>query len=301
MSQDIEEHLNTVSQPQRERLFNIDFKLYFLGSINRTDLVSRFGIKEAAASRDLSLYKELAPKNIEYDTKARTYIQREGFAPLFNYSGSQALAALLHGFGDDFVGSQKSMIACEAPTRLNYPNIEKLAFVTRAIYNQQILEVNYHSLAKGITSREIVPFALIDNGLQWLVRGFDRTDETFADYILNRIESTKLFDDDIPEEQTKAADNQWNRIVELQLVPHPRLSHPQTIKFEYGIQNDALTIEVRAALTGYLLRNWNIDCSDDHSLEDEDILLWLRNNQAIYGVENTNLAPGYRQMETNKL
>jgi hypothetical protein len=70
--------LEKVSQAQRERLFHIDFKLFFLGSVNRTDLVSRFGIKEAAASRDLSLYKELASKNIEYDTKAKTYIQRDG-------------------------------------------------------------------------------------------------------------------------------------------------------------------------------------------------------------------------------
>ena len=102
--QAVEEHLATLSQSQRERLCHIDFKLYFLGSVNRTDLVSRFGIKEAAASRDMSLYKDLAPKNIEYDTKAKTYIQRESFSPIFQYSSSQTLTALLHGFGDDFVG-----------------------------------------------------------------------------------------------------------------------------------------------------------------------------------------------------
>ena len=103
--------------------------------MNRTDLVSRFGIKEAAASRDLSLYKELAPRNIEYDTKAKTYIQREGFTPLFKYTGSQTLAALLHGFADDFVGNQKPIVACEAPTQLNFPNIATLACITCAIHN----------------------------------------------------------------------------------------------------------------------------------------------------------------------
>ena len=54
----------SISQAQRERLFRIDF--------NRIDLVSHFGIKEAAASSDLSLYRDLAPKNIEYDTKAKS-------------------------------------------------------------------------------------------------------------------------------------------------------------------------------------------------------------------------------------
>ena len=61
-----------ISQAQREHLFHIDFRLYCLGSVNRIDLVSRFGIKEAAASSDLSLYRDLAPKNIEYDTKAKS-------------------------------------------------------------------------------------------------------------------------------------------------------------------------------------------------------------------------------------
>ncbi|SMG63340.1 conserved hypothetical protein, partial [methanotrophic bacterial endosymbiont of Bathymodiolus sp.] len=172
--------LATTSQAQRERLFHIDFKLYFLGTVNRNDLVSRFGIKEAAASRDLSLYKDLTPKNIEYDTKAKTYIQREGFTPLFEYSGSQTLAALLHGFGDDFVGTQKPIVTCEAPTQLNYPNIQILAYITRAIHTSQVLKIKYRSLSSGLSEREIVPFALIDNGLRWHVRGFDRARNHFA-------------------------------------------------------------------------------------------------------------------------
>ena len=40
-----DEQLASITQAQRERLFHIDFKLFFLGSVNRTDLVSRFGIK----------------------------------------------------------------------------------------------------------------------------------------------------------------------------------------------------------------------------------------------------------------
>jgi len=37
--------LESASQTQCERLFHIDFRLYFLGTVNRSDLVSRFGIK----------------------------------------------------------------------------------------------------------------------------------------------------------------------------------------------------------------------------------------------------------------
>lgn len=291
--QNSQDQLATISQAQRERLFHIDFKLYFLGSVNRTDLVSRFGIKEAAASRDLSLYKDLAPKNIEYDTKAKTYIQRDGFSPLFEYSGSQTLAALLHGFGDDFVGTQKPIVTCEAPTQLNYPNIQALAFITRAIHNNLVLKIQYRSLSSGLSEREIVPFALIDNGLRWHVRGYDRARSRFADFVVNRIEAPQFVSEEIPEDQTKAADNQWNRIVELHIVPHPKLKHPETIEAEYLMNSGLLKLSVRAALTGYVLRKWNVDCSKEHTLDGPEYHLWLKNTPTLYGVDNLSLAPGY--------
>lgn len=292
--QNTQDQLATISQAQRERLFHIDFKLYFLGSVNRTDLVSRFGIKEAAASRDLSLYKDLAPKNIEYDTKAKTYIQRDGFAPLFEYSGSQTLAALLHGFGDDFVGTQKPIVTCEAPTQLNYPNIQTLALITRAIHNSQVLKIQYRSLSSGLSEREVVPFALIDNGLRWHVRGYDRERNRFADFVVNRIEAPQLINEEVSEEQTKAADNQWNRIVELHIVPHPNLKHPETIEAEYVMNSGLLNLSVRAALAGYVLRKWNVDCSKEHTLVGPEYHLWLKNTPTLYGVDNLSLAPGYK-------
>jgi len=290
------EQLATTSQAQRERLFHIDFKLYFLGTVNRNDLVSRFGIKEAAASRDLSLYKDLASKNIEYDTKTKTYIQREGFTPLFEYTGSQTLAALLHGFGDDFVGTQKSIVTSEAPTQLNFPHIQNLAHITRAIHNQQALRIGYRSLSSGLSEREIVPFALVDNGLRWHVRGYDRAKNRFSDFVINRIENPcELPQSDICEEESKDADIQWNRIVEMHIVPHPRLKHPETIEAEYAMANGVLNVQVRAAVAGYVLRKWNVDCSEDHKLNGPENHLWLKNRQTLYGVENLMLAPGYAE------
>ena len=76
--------LENVSQAQKERLFHIDFRLRFLGDISRADLASRFGVKAAAATRDLSLYKELAPGNLEYDTKGKIYTSSRQFRPLLH-------------------------------------------------------------------------------------------------------------------------------------------------------------------------------------------------------------------------
>lgn len=283
-----------ISQTQRERLFHIDFRLFFLGSVNRNDLEIRFGIKEAAATRDLSLYKQLAPKNLEYDTKAKTYIQREGFSPLFNYSSHQALAALLHGYGDDFVSSNHTFDAAEAPTQLHLPACDILAFVTRAIYCQHVISIGYRSLSSGLTQREIVPHSLIDNGLRWHVRAFDRLKQQFSDFVINRIEQPCLVENRaISESESKTADQQWNQFVELQLAPHPSLCYPETIAHEYGLVNGELTLSVRAAVAGYVLRRWNVDCSENHLLIGPEYHLWLKNRQALTDIDNLVLAPGY--------
>lgn len=292
-----------LSQSQKERLFYIDFRLYFLGSVNRYDLVTRFGIKKAAATRDIALYKELAAKNLEYDTKAKTYIQRDGFMPLFRYTSNQALAALLYGFGDDFVSTSLAFNAAEAPTQLHLPSCDILALVTRAIYNQKAISISYCSLSSGLTHREIVPHTLIDNGLRWYVRGFDRLKGQFIDLVINRIKAITLIESDaITEAEGQEADAQWNRFVKLHLIPHPSLKHPETIEHEYGMTDGSLSISVRAAVAGYVLRRWNIDCSENHQLKDPEYHLWLKNRQVLADVDNLVLAPGFsftEQMSDN--
>ncbi|PIE20806.1 MAG: WYL domain-containing protein [Neptuniibacter caesariensis] len=289
--------LKDISQTQQERLFHIDFKLRFLGAVNRNDLVSRFGIKAAAATRDISLYKELAPKNLAYDTKAKTYIETDQFKPLFDYQGSQALSALCYGLGDDHVSGSMSLVTTESPTQLNlsfsWPNLDVLAEITKAIHQKKALKIDYRSLSSGLSQREIVPFALVNNGLRWHVRAFDRKRKRFTDFVINRIEKPKLLKTDITKPETKEGDIQWNRIVEMHIVPHPNLKHPETIKAEYGMVNGMLKIQVRAAVAGYVLRHWNIDCSPDHRLAGPEFHLWLENTPTLYGVENLSIAPGY--------
>ncbi|OUS03065.1 WYL domain-containing protein [Gammaproteobacteria bacterium 42_54_T18] len=286
--------LTEVSQSQRERLFHIDFKLRFLGLVNRNDLVTRFGIKQAAATRDIALYKELAPKNLEYDTKAKTYFQAHKFKPLFECSGTQALSALSQGLGDDSVSQPSSLIETDIPATLNTPNLDVLAEITKAIFQEKAIKIEYRSLTSGLTKRNIAPFALVDNGLRWHIRAFDRKSESFRDFVLNRISKPKIFDEDIPKEQTREADNQWNRIVEMHLVPHPSLKHPDTIEAEYAIKDGMLRVQVRAAGAGYVLRKWNVDCSKEHNLEGPEYHLWLKNTPTLYGVDNLSLAPGYK-------
>ena len=284
-----------ISQAQQERLSHIDFKTCFLGAIGRSDLVTRFGIKEAAATRDITLYKDLAPENLEYDTKAKIYVRGPSFEPLFDYSPSQALAALAHGFGDDFVGKHKALIACETPAQLNNPDLERLSVLTRAIHQHKVVSLVYRSLSSGRSTREVVPFVLVDNGLRWHIRGYDRKRSRFSDFVITRISEPEILDEPLKEHENREHDIQWNRIVELEIVPHPKLKHPKTIETDYAMENGVLKVNVRAAVAGYVLRRWNVDCSEKHSMDGPEYHLWLINRQALYGVENLVIAPGYSQ------
>ncbi len=156
------------------------------------------------------------------------------------------------------------------------------------------LEVTYLSISSGNSKREIVPFALVDNGLRWHVRAFDRARERFSDFVINRIATTKPAQNaSTSPHERKEADKQWNRIVEMQIAPHPGLKHPEAISLEYGMVDNLLDVEVRAAVAGYLLRKWNVDCTENHHLTGPEYHLWLKNTPTLYGVENLAIAPGY--------
>jgi predicted DNA-binding transcriptional regulator YafY len=166
--------------------------------------------------------------------------------------------------------------------------------LTRAIHKKIAVEISYRALSSGLTTREIVPFALADDGLRWHVRAYDRRSGEFRDFVLTRIADARLVPGRPEEREMSDQDNQWSRIVELELVPHPaNVQHPDTIEADYGMAGGVLRIRVRAALAGYLLRRWNVDCTENHSLKGAEFHLWLRNHLSLVDVANLSLAPGY--------
>lgn len=273
-------------------------RLRFIGEIRRQDLVTRFGIQAAAATRDLGMYKEIGPRNLDYDTKGKVYVRGEWFRPVFDFPAQRVLTWLSQGFGDSEPLRLRSLVACEQPTLSAKLDLEMLSVLTRAIQKKAPVEISYRALSSGLTTREIVPFALADNGQRWHVRGYDRRSGDFRDFALTRIADARLLASAVEECETADQDIQWNRIAEIELVPHPaNVQHPDTIEAEYGMDNGVLRMRVRAAMAGYLMRHWNVDCTEDHSLKGAEFHLWLRNRQALYGVTNLVLAPGYESQE----
>lgn len=278
---------------QRERLAYIDFRLYFLGELRRQDLLDRFEIGLAGATRDITEYRRIAPHNLDFDGTAKLYRPTKVFKPLFVHSPRRVFMALSQGFGQGLDTELEPMIRCEYPQPLSLPDVSVVAPITRAIHLGKGVRLCYTSVNSGHSVKELVPFALVDIGARWQVRAFDLEKRKFRDYVLTRMQEPEVIDEKGYEKLAILEDDVlWTRIIELELVPHPNHPEPNIVKMDYGMKDGVLRVRVRAAYAGYMLRTWCVDCSVDHHIKDVDFALWLRDPLLLYGAE-ADLAPGY--------
>ena len=286
--------LDQLSYSQQQRLAYIDFKLFFTGSVTRNNIVQHFKLGVTAASRDLNLYKELASANLTYDHSLKKYFISDSFKPLFTHDAKRTLVKLANQISDGFDAIGDTNFPVEQPSQLNVPDITVIAKLSQAMLNNKAVSIIYTSLSSGSAARELVPHSIVDNGLRWHVRAFDRKTNSFRDFVLTRIAKVTILKGTPENFENKIEDNQWQRILPLQLVPHPNnVEFPTAIKMDYGMQNGVLELNIRAAMAGYLLRRWNVDCTQNASLQGGEYQLYLRNNQSLYGAENLQIAPGY--------
>jgi len=289
-----EKALDGATPNQRERLWQIDFLARFRGQVTRQDLVQRFGIALSNATRDFTLYRQLAPLNLDYDHSDKVYRRTVQFQPLFAYDREHTLQTLSLGQG---VGLE----ACAQPIfvdvagSLNQPDLETLATVSRAIYAGKAQAISYVSLSSGESEREIVPHSLVNSGLRWHVRAYCRKQASFRDFVLTRITGVKELDGVIDSAtESLEQDKDWQQIVTLELIPHPKASFIRAIELDYGLGPDQpLVVTVRAAVAGYFLRRWGVDCSPGASLPPEEYQLALGNRKSIALQGSLSIAPGF--------
>jgi hypothetical protein len=287
-----------LSRPQRERLAHVDFALYFLGELRRVDLSGKFETGPAGATRDIALYREYAPGNCELDKTGKVYRPLPTFRPLFQHSPRRVLTSLSQGFGEGLGDDLEPLISSEIPFPLSVPDASIIAPISRAIHRGLAVRLRYTSVRSGGTEKTIVPIALVDTGIRWHVRAFDREKKEFRDYVLTRMENPVVLEDSPAKKEERAeSDSQWSRVINLELLPHPDHPRPELVKMDYGMKEGVLKLKVRAANAGYMLRRWAVDCSPKHELPYIDHPLWLPDPLALYGANNAQLAPGYLTQE----
>ena len=123
---------------------------------------------------------------------------------------------------------------------------------------------------------------------------FDRQTNEFRDLVISRIEAAAPVPGaDVQPHEAADADTDWNRQVDLVLVVHPAVKHPEIVQRDFGMRRGELHVTVRAAIAGYVLQFWNVDCSPDRSLDPTIHRLCLKNLNAIKGTRSLEIAPGF--------
>lgn len=282
--------LKEIPDTQIERLRYIEFSLKFLGMFSRSDLIEKFGIGTAAASRDIAKYKELAPLNFDHSRNSRNFALNENWQSIFEFESSEVLNQLT---GRTVQSTNRAYISNDILDMIDSPSIEIIAPISRAIFNKKAVEVDYFSKSSGLSTKVIIPHAFIYNGTRWHLRGFDRKKERFADFVISRLQSSRNIEADVFEHETQTQDDQWNRIVQLEIEPHPDFPTPTALHSEFNMEEGILKKKVRASSVGYYLQKLYVDCAKEVTRGEHYFRLRLKNRLALYGVENLWLAPNF--------
>ena len=247
-----------------QRLEFIEFRLFWEGTVNRSDLMSQFGISVNQASSDFRRYFELAPGNANYDHSVRTYVRSSTFKPFFDKLDSRRYLAQIRAIQDNILDRNDSWIA-ELPDFEAAPipgrEVDPLTLrsVIGAIRRSKQIEVQYQSLSSSEPRwRWIAPHALAFDGFRWHARAFCAVDQIFKDFLLSRILGLRASRDSII---SSADDEDWNTTVTISIAPHPELSETQkkVIALDYGMRGGSVKIPVRRALLYYALKRLGLD------------------------------------------
>lgn len=252
------------------RLEFIEFRVYWEGGIRRADLTETFGVSVPQASSDLSLYQELAPGNIGYDSSEKKYVATGEFVPKFcDVSAEKYLAYLKDSAGerlqlaDSWMSQIPAAEAMQLPARQVRPEVLKQ--LVSAVRKKRSIEVSYYSLNKDRaerTWRRISPHAFAFDGMRWHTRAFCHRDGKFKDFVLSRCDGVRA--EDAPGRDPKE-DQLWNERVTVVLQANPRLMPHQRAALEedYNMADHLLCLTVRRALLFYLERFLRLDYPDE--------------------------------------
>ncbi|WMT73504.1 WYL domain-containing protein [Bradyrhizobium sp. Ash2021] len=143
--------------------------------------------------------------------------------------------------------------------------------------------LKYQSMTSTEASERVVcPHTVVKASGRYHVRAFDFSRKRFIDFSLSRV----LVSDSLPDHAPLPAtlDDDWHKTVEVEFVPHPRLSPTQrsTIAREYGMKQGLSVIAVRRAMLFYLLDEMRLlKAIRGQDADLADVPVWVKNSKHI--------------------
>ncbi|OYY96511.1 MAG: WYL domain-containing protein [Sphingomonadales bacterium 28-56-43] len=247
-----------------QKLQFIEFRLFWEGHVNRSDLIDKFSVSQNQASGDLNRYIALAPDNMVYDKSGKTYLRSSSFSPLFlkldatqYLSQVRSVAEGIVAPEDAWIGNFPAFDAAPSPARGIDPVV--LRSIVVAIRRREAIHLLYQSMsAPDPEWRWASPHALAFDGFRWHARSYCEKSGEFRDFVISRVMEVRQTR---PAANQSIADRAWDEIVELHVGPHPALSPNQrrVVELDYGMDNGQAMIPVRRALLYYALKRLGLD------------------------------------------
>lgn len=257
-----------------QRLEFIEFRAFWEGGVNRSDITDRFGVSVPQASNDLSQYRELAPSNLFYDSSAKRYVAAGEFVPHFlNLNPERYLAQLrakaegIIALDDTWIGIAPDAQSMPVPSRHVRPSLFRALLAV--MRDGTSIEAQYQSMSPTRPDaiwRRITPHAFGSDGLRWHVRGYCHIDGVFKDFILSRWRGLR---EPGPAGAAGEADLDWHETFEVIFEPNPALSagQRQAVAWEYDMPKGRTSLAVRKALLYYLKKRLRLDVEGDAPAE----------------------------------
>jgi hypothetical protein len=250
-----------------QRFEFIEWRVYWMGRVNRRDLEEKFGVSTPQASVDLRTYQEMAPRNIRYDLTDKAYVATPTFRQLYLDLSADRYLLQLNAILNGAISPNDTWFSSPPPAAVT-KNIARsvdpvtLQGVLRAIEHQEEINVLYQSLT-NTRHRAIAPHSIAFDGHRWHARGWCPEREEFRDFVLTRM---LVLDRGGTSNANASDDIEWLTLVELNIVAHPDLSAAQksAIEHDFGMIDGVLRLKTRLALAFYLIARLNLDLTDEN-------------------------------------
>lgn len=244
-----------------QRLEFIEFRLFWEGGVRRADIIEMFGVSVPQASKDLSLYQEVAPGNVDYDKSAKRYVASAKFQPRFLTPDPDGYLSRLRSVAEGLTRPAESWLGYKPDSDIALtPHRAVDAGVLRAVLDamrdKQSVEVLYQSMNSARPDpvwRRMSPHAFGYDGFRWHARAFCHIDQKFKDFLLPRILETRAPE---PGGADGSGDTLWHERIDVEITPHPDLTDNQKkiVAKDYSMSGNKAVLSVRCSMLFYVLK-----------------------------------------------
>jgi len=247
------------------RLEFVEFRLFWEGGVNRSDIVDEFGVSVPQASKDLALYQEQAPANIVYDRREKRYFASDAFRPRFIQLDAAAylerLATLSATSANLDTSTHSTLVADRLPIPQRHIAANSLRSLLAAVRGNRSIEILYQSMSQARPEplwRRVSPHAFASDGLRWHVRAYCHIDQKFKDFILSRCLDCRGLGEagGFP-----GSDELWNSIFQVVLIPNPALTsgRREVVAQDFAMVEGRVVVPVRRAMLYYFSKRLRLD------------------------------------------